>query len=139
MTNAIDAAAVLADQAQQPRRPKPTDHRLRLRFSVLPDEEALRRLPRFDAGPELSDDPPEDEHCYAPYSSEGGVGIYGELKALGGRTLRSGDFVQMEIRGKGRLSRVRCLGEVRWVRVSHDAGIFRAGVVFVGVDPRDLH
>jgi hypothetical protein len=138
-TQTIEANAVLASGAPAPRRPKATDHRFRVSFSVLPTEEALRRLPHIDGDPSFNLHPDnEDGICYAPYGNENGMGIHGELKTLGNRSLRRGDFVKMEIRALGKPNRIRCLGEVSWVRVNRDADIFYAGVSFVGVDRRDL-
>ena len=139
MGRAMEAAAVLAQRARVWRRPKPTDLRFAVRFRVLPDEEALRRLPHFEADRPLEPDPdPEDGSVYAPYASDGGLGLIGETARLGGRPLRRGDLVKMEIRAEGKAARIRCLGQVAWVRMDHAAGLFRAGVGFVGVDRRDL-
>ena len=139
MSQAMEAAAVLAEQALVWRRPKPTDHRFRVRFRVLPDEEALRRLPHFEADRPLDPDPdPEDGSVYAPYASSSGLGLFGEMALLGGRPLHRGDLVKMVIRADGKAARIHCLGQVAWVRVDHAAGLFRAGVGFVGVDRRDL-
>lgn len=137
MAKIIEAAAVLAAQAGGPRRPKATDHRFRVRFTVLPDDEALQRLPLPDAPPHPAPDS-SDDACYAPNLSGGGVGIYGELRTLRGQSLHRGDFVTMEIRPAGKRRPIRCMGLVAWVRVNQDAGLFRAGVGFVGVDQRDL-
>jgi len=139
MTQTIQAAAVLAGPDTSPRRPKPTDHRFRVSFSVMPTEEALRNLPHIDGDPSFNVTPDnEGGICYAPYGNEYGMGIHGELKTLGNQNLRRGDFVKMEIRAQGRPNRVRCLGEVTWVRINRDADLFYAGVSFVGVDQRDL-
>jgi|GEM_PF-3038407 hypothetical protein len=138
MNPSIEASAVLASGAPAPRRPKATDHRFRVSFSVLPTEEAMRRLPHIDGDPSFGVQPGEDGVCYAPYGNENGMGIHGELKTLGHRALKRGDFVKMEIRVQGKPHRIRCLGEVSWVRVNRDADLFYAGVTFVGVDQRDL-
>ena len=60
------------------------------------------------------------------------------MGTLAQRSLKRGDFVKMEIRAQGKSHRIRCLGEVTWVRVNRDADLFYAGVSFVGVDQRDL-
>ncbi|HXB97775.1 MAG TPA: PilZ domain-containing protein [bacterium] len=138
-TPTIEANGVLAHGAPEPRRPKATDHRFRVSFSVLPTAEALRRLPHIDGDPSFNVAPDnEDGICYAPYGNEQGMGIHGELKTLAQRSLKRGDFVKMEIRAQGKSHRIRCLGEVTWVRVNRDADLFYAGVSFVGVDQRDL-
>ena len=138
MSQTIHAAAVLA-LGHTPRRPKPTDHRFRVNFSVMPAEEALSHLPHVDGDPSFKTSKDQEGGiCYAPYGNEYGMGIHGELKTLGNRSLRRGDFVEMEIRTQGRPNRVRCLGEVTWVRINRDADLFYAGVSFVGVDQRDL-
>ena len=138
MNGSNEATAVLATRANHVRRPKATDQRLRVRFKVLPDEEALHRLPRIESDHELSDPDPEDGTVYAPYCTDDGMGITGDIGTLAGHSLHCGDLVKMEIRAHGKAARVRCLGQVAWVRVNRDAGLFRAGICFVGVDPRDL-
>jgi hypothetical protein len=138
MERSQEVTAVLASQASHPRRPKPTDQHLRVRFKVLPDDQALLRLPRIESDRPLSDPDPEDGTVYAPYCTDGGMGITGDIRSLAGHSLHCGDLVKMEIRAEGKAARVRCLGQVAWVRVNRDAGLFRAGVCFVGVDPRDL-
>lgn len=135
MHKPMQAAAVLSTHAPEPRRPKPSDTRLHVSFSVLEEPGDLERLshPPADAEPA-----PESGARYAPHAGEGGLGLYGQLRALGGRALRPGDLLKMEIRAARHRSLVRCLGRVSWVRLYRDAGLFGAGVGFVGVDPRDL-
>ncbi len=137
MTDPIEAAAVVLPQAGAPRSPKPTDHLFKIAFRVLPDEEAFRRLPFSGDAQPLPPDP-DDGAQYAPNLSGGGLGVYGELRSLRGRHLRRGDFVKMRIQTGRQRASIRCLGLVAWVRVNQDAGLYSAGVGFVGVDPRDL-
>lgn len=137
MQQGIPASAVLLAQAQAPHRPKPTDHKFELAFRVLDDNEALQRLGHLSLEPMAPEDP-EDGARYAPNLSAGGLGVSGRLDALQGRALQRGDIVKMELRVGHSRARIRCLGMVAWVRVNRNSGVFRAGVGFVGVDPRDL-
>lgn len=138
MMDAVEAAAVLLPQAQALHRPKATDHRFKVRFRVLPDEEALARLPR-SSGPAFALPDPENGAVYAPNAHGSGLDVCGELGTLRGRPLRRGDIVKMEIRLGRTRARIRCLGMVAWVRVNKLAGLFQAGVGFVAVDRRDLN
>jgi hypothetical protein len=137
MQPTIEAAGVLVASAAHPRRPKSTDHQFKVAFRVLPDEEALQRLDGLQLSLPLGEDP-EDGAQYAASLSGSGLGVYGRLDALRGQPLHRGDFVKLELRAGRHRARIRCLGLVAWVRVNKDARVFRAGVGFVGVDPRDL-
>jgi hypothetical protein len=135
MDPVIQAAAVLVPEPGAPRRHKDTDQHFSVRFRVLPDDEALSRLSGLQGDPAPD---PEDGARYEASGSNGGMGLYGSLEQLHGAHLHRGDFVKMEIRAFRSEARIRCLGLVSWVRVNRTAGLFRAGVGFVGVDRRDL-
>jgi hypothetical protein len=136
MRDAVEAAAVLVPEARTPRAHKPTDLHFKVRFSKVPDEEALERLGGLD---QAAPPDPETGACYRAHLSPSGFDLYGESGKLRGRHLRRGDLLKMEIHAGGTRARVRCLGLIAWLRVDHDAGLFGMGVGFVGVDPRDLN
>ncbi len=130
----LDVAAAVVPQARDRRRHKRADLRFRVRFEVLGGEDALRLLRGIgeDAGV------PSGEAWYVRNLSDGGLGLRGPTQALDGQAFKEGAVLKLEIlppRGRGRM---RCLGEVSWVEVDERTGSFRAGVSFVGVDPRDL-
>lgn len=131
MKQATHADGVLFSDVSTPRRLKPTDHRFKVAFQVLPVRKALGRLQR-------PEQPATLEHAPFVPSHTGGLGVYGDLVELRGQPLHCGDLLQLEIRHSRARARVRCLGSVTWVRINRDAGVFRMGVGFVGVDRRDL-
>jgi hypothetical protein len=137
MSRPIEAAGVLVAHAAAPRRPKDTDHRFKVAFRVLEDDEALQKLRHVQLELPVPEDP-EDGARYDAALGPNGLGVYGRLDALKGQPLHRGDFVKLEIRPGRARERIRCLGLVAWVRVNRDARLFRAGVGFVGVDRRDL-
>jgi hypothetical protein len=133
MDQATLADGVLFSDAHGPRPLKPTDHRFKVAFKVVPDHQALRYLRRPDA-------PAGQRQDGAPYHPDviGGLGVHGDLRSLRGRHLHCGDFVELELRHSDPPACVHCLGTVAWVRIDHNARVFHAGVGFVGVDMRDL-
>lgn len=131
MKQATHADGVLFSDPSTPRNLKPTDHRFKVAFQVLPDRQALGRLQRHEQPATLG---------HAPFipTLTGGLGVYGDLKALRGQPLHCGDLLHLEIRHNRLGARIRCLGSVAWVRIDRNARLFRVGVGFLGVDRRDV-
>lgn len=131
----FEASAAVVPQAQQRRQHKREDLCFRVRFGLLRDQDAFNVLDQIQAaGPT----PDGTEVAYMQNISNGGLGLCGELAVLRGHRLKEGDFLSLEIHPPRTAATLRCVGSVAWVELAPSAGIFRAGVSFVAVNPQDL-
>lgn len=130
----FEADASVVPLAHERRRHKRDDLCFKVRFSVLAEADALRVLDDL----KLETNPTSGNESFAENFSSGGLGLCGPLDTLRGRTLQEGDYLRIEIQPPRMAARVRCVGEVSWAEMHFEAGIFRAGVRFVAVNPEDL-
>jgi hypothetical protein len=135
----IEAVAAVVPLAQQRRRHHRDDMCFKVRFYVLNDDDAQRVLDHFQnethghqAGPGAA------EESYMGNLSAGGLGLCGLWDTRQGHAIKEGDVLKIEIEPPRSDATVRCLGKVAWVEVNPEAGVFRAGVSFVAVNPQDL-
>ena len=142
MIQGIEAAAAVVPLAWHQRRYDRENLCFKIQFRVLKDDEVMQALYQLQPSqaPQNSNSsaPLGSQEIYTQNFSAGGLGLGGDLRALGDEFLEEGDFLKIEIHLPHSLSKIRCLGSVAWVEVDYDAEIFRAGVSFVAVNPLDL-
>jgi len=138
MLKALEADAAVVPQAHQRRHHQRADLCFKVRFFVLKDDEALTTLDRIQDAASMGASLEAGGESWMQNVSAGGLGLCGQLHSLRGHGVKEGDFLRIEIQPLRAEGSVRCLGRVAWVEVNHDAGLFRAGVCFVAVNPQDL-
>jgi len=135
----IEAVAAVVPLAQQRRRHHRDDLCFKVRFYVLHADDAQRVLDRFqNETPEHPAGPAAAEESYMGNLSAGGLGLCGLWDPRQDHSIKEGDVLKIEIEPPRIDVIVRCLGKVAWVEVNPEAGVFRAGVSFVAVNPEDL-
>ena len=135
----IEAVAAVVPLAHQRRRHHRDDLCFKVRFYVLNVDDAQRVLDHFQNDiHEPAAGPGAAEESYMGNLSAGGLGLCGLWDPRQGGAIKEGDVLKIEIEPPRIDASVRCLGKVAWVEVNPEAGVFRAGVSFVAVNPEDL-
>jgi hypothetical protein len=135
----IEADASIVPLAHQRRRHHRDDLCFKVRFYVLHHADDQKVLDHFQTETdERHIDTDAEDVSYMGNLSAGGLGLCGLCDTLQGQAIKEGDVLRIEIQPPRIEASVRCLGKVAWVEVNAEAGVFRAGVSFVAVNPEDL-